>query len=62
MKNLASNVLTIGYWTYKAFEMEMKAPFLFFVPVLVSPKDLKSPNKSLKYKKNKEEQFGANNS
>jgi len=40
--------------------MEMKAPFLFFVPVLVSPKDLKSPNKSLKYKKTKEEQFGAN--
>jgi len=31
MKNLASNVLTIGYSTYKAFEMVMDTRFSFFL-------------------------------
>jgi hypothetical protein len=49
MKNLASNVLTIGYRTYKAFEIEMQTPFLFFVQVFSVLNDPKTANKYSKY-------------
>jgi hypothetical protein len=48
---LASNVLTIGYWTYKAFEMVLEPPFSFFARGLKGLNSSKKRIRSLKYKK-----------